>query len=92
MTRRVVILSWRPAPAALLLGNTRSRNFMSSTNTASEVDLLLDYLFAVADLVEVHFRLRPALRDPDDDRILDLAALAGAAIVTFNWFCARSNF
>ena len=55
MTRRVVILSWRPAPAALHLGNTRSRNFMSSTNTASEVDLLLDYLFAVADLVEVHF-------------------------------------
>jgi predicted nucleic acid-binding protein len=38
----------------------------------------------VADLVEVRFRLRPALRDPDDDRTLELAVRARASIVPVN--------
>ena len=38
---------------------------------ASDVDQLLDYLFG-------------ALRDPDDDRTLELASRAGASIVTLN--------
>lgn len=57
---------------------------MRTVISPADVDLLLDYLFGVADLVEVQFRVRPALRDPDDDRILELAARAVAAIVTFN--------
>ena len=60
------------------------RDFMQTFISPADVDSLLDYLFGVADLVEVQFRLRPTLRDPDDDRILELAARAGATIVTFN--------
>ena len=51
---------------------------------ASDVGQLLDYLFGVPDLIEIQLRVRPALRDPDDDRTLELAARAGASIVTFN--------
>ena len=41
-------------------------------------------LIKIPDLIEIQLRVRPALRDPDDDRILELAARAGASIVTFN--------
>ncbi len=78
---------WRPClsvPVALEYEDVLKREFMETVISAAGVDLLLDYLFGVSDLVEVQFRLRPALRDPDDDRILELAARAGAAIVTFN--------
>ncbi len=78
---------WRPCvsvPLALEYEDVLKREFMRSAITADDVDRLLDYLFSVASLVEVHFSLRPALRDPDDDRILELAARAGAMIVTFN--------
>ncbi len=78
---------WRPClsvPVALEYEDVLKRDFMQTVISAADVDLLLDYLFAEADLFEVQFRLRPALRDPDDDRILELAARAGAAIVTFN--------
>ena len=49
-----------------------------------DVDFLLDYLFSVSNLVEVRTRLRPALRDPDDDRIPGLAVRSNALIITFN--------
>jgi predicted nucleic acid-binding protein len=78
---------WRPCisvPLALEYEDVLKRECMRSTITAVEVDILLDYMFGVADLVEVHFLLRPALRDPDDDRILELAARARAVIATFN--------
>ncbi|MBL8228522.1 MAG: putative toxin-antitoxin system toxin component, PIN family [Bryobacterales bacterium] len=78
---------WRPClsvPVALEYEDVLKREFMQSVISATDVDSLLDYLFAAAGLVEVQFRLRPALRDPDDDRILELAARAGAVIVTFN--------
>lgn len=71
-------------PVALEYEDVLKREFMQTVISAASVDSLLDYFFAVADLVEVQFRLRPALRDPDDDRILELAARAGAIIVTFN--------
>ncbi len=78
---------WLPClsvPVALEYEDVLKREFMQMVISAADVDLLLDYWFGVADLVEVQFRLRPTLRDPDDDRILELAARAGAAIVTFN--------
>jgi len=78
---------WRPClsvPVALEYEDVLKREFMQTVISAADVDLLLDYLFGMAHLVEVQFRLRPTLRDPDDDRILELAARAGAAIVTFN--------
>jgi len=60
------------------------RQNMQTIISTEDADSLLDYFFGVSDLVEVQFRLRPALRDPDDDRILELAARAGATVVTFN--------
>ena len=78
---------WRPClsvPLALEYEDVLKREFMQTIISPADVDLLLDYLFEVADLFEVQFRLRPTLRDPDDDRILELAARAGATIVTFN--------
>ena len=78
---------WRPClsvPVALEYEDVLKREFMRTVIRAADVDSLLDYFFNVAELVEVQLRLRPTLRDPDDDRILELAARAGAAIVTFN--------
>lgn len=57
---------------------------MHSVIAPDEADLLLNYMFSVADLVEVQIRVRPALSDPDDDRVLEVAVRAGAPIVTFN--------
>ena len=57
---------------------------MDSRISQPEVDVFLDYLFPMAQLVEAPFHLRPALRDPDDDRILELAARVNATIITFN--------
>ena len=78
---------WRPCVSvavALEYEDVLKRDFMQTIIGASDVDQLLDYLFGVADLIEIQLRVRPALRDPDDDRILELAARAGATVVTFN--------
>lgn len=73
-----------PVRVALEYEDVLKREFMQKVIGPADVDLLLDYLFSVADLIEDRFRLRPAMRDPGDDRILELAAHAGASIVTFN--------
>lgn len=41
-------------------------------------------IFSQSNLVSSVRRLRPALRDPDDDRILEMAVSCGALIVTHN--------
>jgi predicted nucleic acid-binding protein len=47
--------------------------------------LFLDFLLSVGHLQEVFFAWRPALADPDDDFILELAVAAGCGyIVTHN--------
>jgi putative PIN family toxin of toxin-antitoxin system len=50
----------------------------------TEVDEFLDYLFSVARLEPTVRRKRPSLRDPDDERILEVAAQCGAMMVTHN--------
>ena len=78
---------WRPCvsvPVALEYEDVLKREFMQTVISPVDIEQLLDYWFGVADLIEVQFRVRPALRDPDDDRILELAVHAGAMIVTFN--------
>jgi putative PIN family toxin of toxin-antitoxin system len=78
---------WCPClsvPVALEYEDVLKREFMRTFISGMEVDLLLDYFFSVADLVAVPFRLRPSLRDPDDDRILELAVRATATIITYN--------
>ena len=50
----------------------------------AEVDELWDYLFSVSNLVSFVLRRRPSLRDPDDERILEVAAQCRAMIITHN--------
>jgi len=52
--------------------------------TSTDVDTFLDYVFQVSNLVPVVPRRRPSLRDPDDERILEVAAECQAIIVTHN--------
>lgn len=52
--------------------------------TSHEIDALLNYLFLACNLETSVPRLRPSLRDPDDERILELAVQCGAVIVTHN--------
>jgi predicted nucleic acid-binding protein len=44
----------------------------------------LDYVFKASNLVPSVLRRRPSLRDPDDERILEVAVDCHAVIVTFN--------
>ena len=52
--------------------------------TARQIDDVLDYLCQVGVHEKVHFLWRPALKDPGDDMVLELAVASGATIVTFN--------
>ena len=53
--------------------------------SAADVTGLLDYLCGVSHRQAIHFLWRPALRDPADESILELAVGAGCdAIVTHN--------
>lgn len=52
--------------------------------TLQKADVFLDYLFSACNLEPSVIRLRPSLRDPDDERILELAVQCGATIVTHN--------
>jgi predicted nucleic acid-binding protein len=49
-----------------------------------EIGNFLNYLLLVGGLEPSVPRLRPSLRDPDDERILELAVECGATIVTHN--------
>ena len=48
------------------------------------IDDFLDYLFSISNLVPFVLRRRPSLRDPDDERILEVAVHCHAMIVTHN--------
>ena len=49
-----------------------------------EIDNFLNYVLLAGDLEPSFPQLRPSLRDPDDERILELAVECGATIVTHN--------
>jgi len=64
---------------------TREEHLLASGLNISEVNVLLDALVAVARPVRLSFLWRPALRDPNDDMVLEAAVNGSAdAIVTFN--------
>jgi hypothetical protein len=42
--------------------------------SSADIDDFLDYLFQSAELIRAVPRLRPSLRDPGDELILELAA------------------
>jgi putative PIN family toxin of toxin-antitoxin system len=53
--------------------------------SAEEIDDILDYICAVANRREIFYLWRPALPDPKDDFILELAVEGGCDfIITYN--------
>jgi len=53
--------------------------------THTDLDDVLDYLCASAELRQIYFLWRPILRDPNDDLVLELAVEAQCShIVTLN--------
>jgi putative PIN family toxin of toxin-antitoxin system len=78
---------WRPviSPAlALEYESVLKRSIEEFGLTLLDIDDFVEYLCSRARLVQVHFRWRPTLPDPDDDCILEVAIRAGTPIVTFN--------
>lgn len=78
---------WRPvlSPAlALEYEAVLKRTTTDFGLTLGEIDEFIEYLFSRSRLVQIYFRWRPVLHDPDDDRILELAVRARCVIVTFN--------
>jgi putative PIN family toxin of toxin-antitoxin system len=64
---------------------TRPEHLDASGLSIDDVDALLDAVAAVAQPVRLAFLWRPAVRDPDDDMVLEAAVNGMAdAIVTFN--------
>lgn len=49
--------------------------------TDDDVNRFVEYLCGVAHLQEIHFLWRPALRDPKDDHVLELAVGSGSRII-----------
>jgi putative PIN family toxin of toxin-antitoxin system len=78
---------WRPviSPAlALEYESVLKRGILELGLSLADIDDFTEYLCSRARLVQIYFRWRPLLPDPDDDRILEVAVRSGAPIVTFN--------
>lgn len=69
---------------ALEYESVLKRGVGESGLSAADVDDLIEYLCSRARLVQVYFRWRPMLPDPNGDRILEVAVRTGSPIVTFN--------
>jgi predicted nucleic acid-binding protein len=52
--------------------------------TLRDIDDFVEYLCGRSSLVQIYFRWRPAFRDPNDDRILEVAVRKCAPVVTYN--------
>jgi predicted nucleic acid-binding protein len=78
---------WRPviSPAlALEYESVLKRSVSELGLSLVDIDDFTEYLFSRSRLVQIFFRWRPMLPDPDDDRILEVAVRSGSPIVTFN--------
>lgn len=78
---------WRPviSPALVLeYESVLKRNAGALGLSFSDIDDFTEYLCSRARLVQIYFRWRPMLPDPDDDRILEVAVRTGSPIITFN--------
>jgi putative PIN family toxin of toxin-antitoxin system len=85
LERRFTLLASVPLMFEYQAVMTRPEHLEASGLSAGEVDALLDAVAAVAQPVRLAFLWRPAVRDPDDDMVLEAAVNGMAdAIVTFN--------
>jgi putative PIN family toxin of toxin-antitoxin system len=78
---------WRPVISPTLAFEYEAvlkRGLPEAGLTLQDIDDFIEYLCSRAKLVQIYFRWRPALPDPDDDRILEVAVRSQAAVVTFN--------
>ncbi|OIQ65279.1 hypothetical protein GALL_531650 [mine drainage metagenome] len=85
LERRFALLVSTPLLIEYEAVMTRSEHLLASGLTNGEVAMVLDAVAATAEPVRLAFLWRPAVRDPDDDMVLEVAANGQAdAIVTFN--------
>ena len=85
LQRRFTLLVSVPLMIEYQAVTTRPEHLDASGLSAGDVEVLLDAVAAVAEPVRLAFLWRPAVRDPDDDMVLEAAVNGSAdAIVTFN--------
>ncbi len=71
-------------PLLLEYEDVLKREVVGQFVPSSTVEAILDFHSAVAERHRIYFLWRPALRDPKDDMVLELAVAARADIVTHN--------
>jgi putative PIN family toxin of toxin-antitoxin system len=85
LERRFTLLVSTPMLIEYEAVMTRTEHLDASGLTVGDVGVILDAVASVAEPVRLAFLWRPAVRDPDDDMVLETAANGRAdAIVTFN--------
>ncbi len=78
---------WRPVISPTLAFEYEAvlkRGVGQDSLSFQDVDDFIEYFCSRSRLVQIYFRWRPFLRDPDDDRILEVAVRAQSVLVTFN--------
>src|SRR5215471_6476219 len=74
--------TWRPVISPALAFEYEAvlkRGATGSNPTLQDVDEFVEYLCSRSRLVQIYFRWRPTLPDPDDDRILEVAVRTSRA-------------
>lgn len=85
LDRQIAVLLSVPLAIEYEAVLTRPEHLGDAGIGTADVGVLLDALVLVAEPVTFAYLWRPALRDPDDDMVLETAVNGGAdAIVTFN--------
>ncbi|RVU18183.1 putative toxin-antitoxin system toxin component, PIN family [Methylobacterium oryzihabitans] len=85
LERRLTLLASVPLMLEYEAVMMRPQHLEAAGLQAEEMDALIGAIAAVAEPVRLAFLWRPAVRDPDDDMVLEAAVNGRAeAIVTFN--------
>src|SRR5690606_29210481 len=85
LKRRFVLLASVPLMIEYQAVMSRPEHLHASGLSGEDVNALLDSVAMVVEPVRLAFLWRPALRDPDDDMVLEAAVNGRAdAIATFN--------
>jgi putative PIN family toxin of toxin-antitoxin system len=83
--RRITLVVSVPLMIEYEAVTTRPAQLRAARLSVEDIGVLLDAIAALAEPVRLAFLWRPALRDPDDDMVLEAAVNGKAdAIVTFN--------